>query len=132
MARIYRARPDWAHLLSEANGDRSREQVYLKQDAVPYEVGTVITPEYVTEGVGEDAVRVASGVYVRLTADILDGDDPVEPVVLATRTVATSAAAPGVVTARDSVVKSFELEPIEDVTAEQVKSALAARNIIVR
>ena len=133
MARVYRARPDWAYLLSKANGERTAEQVDVAESVTPYEVGTTLTPEYVTEGVGEDAVRVKTGLYVRLTRAILDGEDEVKPVILATRTVATSGVAPALVTARDAEVKSFELEPIEDVEADELAAVLEAKsNIIVR
>lgn len=107
------------HIVSEANGSRSREEIVLADGAGVLEVGTVL------------GKVTASGEYVALAPDAEDGSE-VAAGILWDREDATDAAQDAVAHIRDCEVMGSELVYPDGGDEDAINAELLTLGIVVR
>jgi hypothetical protein len=119
-------RPAFAFLLSEGNGEISRDELTLKTNAAVYAVGTLVMSEIAT--------GAATGKFVRVTQTLVDADTGhiAEYAIVSEETDATAADTLAPVISWLATVKSRELVLDASITTSEAAALLKKQFVRVR
>jgi hypothetical protein len=117
-------RQAFAFLLSEGNGEISRDELTLKTNATAYAVGTLVISEYAT--------GAKTGKYIRATQTLVDAEDDADFAIVSEETDATSADAKAPVINCLATVKGRELVLDVSITVAEATALLMKQFVKVR